>query len=198
MTYRHRLRARHTQPVITIVILGDDRRRWRPKRHKEGKYGSWDICEWIPIKLLDLGKDMADLESDENVFALFVAAHLETMATRKNLLNNLQARKLDSVDGLRWYQLIDWLMKLPAEMNRSVVRTVFQQQTEESMKYVSFAEQMGIEKGIEKGELLGRIRQCQELLKQEQTPKDNLLAMPLDELEALLARLRKQLLPNGD
>ena len=74
MTYRHRLRARHAQPVISIVIFGDDRRRWRPKKHKEGKYGSSDICEWIAIKLLDLGRNMTVLESDENVFALFVAA----------------------------------------------------------------------------------------------------------------------------
>jgi hypothetical protein len=196
MTYRHRLRARHRQPVITIVILGDDRRGWRPKKHREGKYGSADTCEWIPIKLLDLSKNIAELESDANVFALFVAAHLETMATRKDLgkrqeakiriLSNLQARKLEKVDGGRWYDLIDWLMKLPSEMNN----TVYQQQKEKGMRYVGFAAQMGA--------LLGQIRLCQELLKQEPTPEEELQAMSYEELEALLARLRKELRPNGD
>ena len=143
--------------MVTIVILGDDRRGWRPRKHKEGKYGSWDVCEWIPIKLLDLRKKLAELESEENVFALFVAAHLETMATRKDMakrqqakiriLGNLQTRKMDPADGVRWFQLIDWLMKLTLEMNRSVISAVLQQQTEESMKYISSAEQIGIEKG---------------------------------------------------
>ena len=85
MTYRHRLRGRHGQPMVTVVILGDDRRRWRPRKHREGQYGSGDSCEWIVLKLLDLSSHIAELEQDENLFALFVAAHLATMATRKDL-----------------------------------------------------------------------------------------------------------------
>ena len=199
MTYRHRLRARHDQPMITIVVLGDERRGWRPKKHKEGKYGSADICEWIPIKLLDLSRNMAELESDENVFALFVAAHLETMATRKDLvkrqeaknriLSNLQSRNLDKADGGRWYDLIDWLMKLPKEMNEAV----YQKQEEIGMKWGGYAAQ----KGRKEGEMLGRIHECQELLKQKPTPDEELLGMKQEELETLLARLREQLAPNG-
>ncbi len=125
------------------------------------------------------------------------------------ILSNLQARKMDATDGLRWYQLIDWLMKLPAELNEAV----YQQQREKGMKYISYAEQKGIEqgiekgrekgreegieKGIEKGRLLGQIRLCQELLKQATTPEAELLAMPQEELSALLARLREQLSLNG-
>jgi flagellar biosynthesis/type III secretory pathway protein FliH len=74
------------------------------------------------------------------------------------------------------------------------------------MKYVSYAEEKGIEKGMEQGraqggaqgELLGQIRLCQELLKQKPTPEEELLALPQEELRAVLARLRNQLLPNGD
>jgi hypothetical protein len=65
---------------------------------------------------------------------------------------------------------------------------------EKAMKHVSYAEQ----KGMEKGELLGQVRLCQELLKQNPTPKEDLLAMKQEEREALLARLREQLPPNGD
>jgi hypothetical protein len=204
MTYRHRLRGRYGQPVVTLVILGDGRRRWRPKKHHEGKYGSADSCTWIPIKLLDLSQNLGDLESDENVFALFVAAHLETMMTRRDLtarqqaklrvLSSLQMRKLEPAEGREWYRLIDWLMKLPAELNEQVYETLVRQHTEEPMKYVSFAEQ----KGIEKGELLGQIRLCQELLKQPPTPQAELLALTPETLSALLGQLRQQLLPNGD
>ncbi len=53
----------------------------------------------------------------------------------------------------------------------------------------------GNEKGIAKGQLLGRIHQCQELLKQEPTPEAKLLAMNQEELEALLAELHKSFCP---
>ena len=86
------------------------------------------------------------------------------MATRENLskrqeakvrlLSNLQRRKLDEADGREWYRLIDWLMKLPEEMNRQVHEDLFRQHAEEPMKYVSYAERLGIEKGIEQGEVL--------------------------------------------
>jgi hypothetical protein len=93
-------------------------------------------------------------------------------------------------------------MKLPAELNEQVYETLVRQHTEEPMKYVSFAEQKGIEKGreegIAKGELLGQIRLCQELLKQPPTPQAELLALTPENLSALLAQLRQQLLPNGD
>jgi flagellar biosynthesis/type III secretory pathway protein FliH len=77
------------------------------------------------------------------------------------------------------------------------------------MNFVSYAEQKGIEKGIEKGreegreegiekgQLLGQIRLCQELLNQSATPQAELLALPQEELSALLARLREQLSLNG-
>jgi hypothetical protein len=112
---------------------------------------------WLPIKLLKLGKETADLENEDNVFSLFVAAHLETLATRKDLagrqqaklrlLGNLQQRKMDAADGREWYRLIDFLMKLPEEMNQQVHQELYRQHAEEPMKYVSFAERQGIEKG---------------------------------------------------
>ena len=55
----------------------------------------------------------------------------------------------------------------------------------------------GIEKGIEKGAVVGQVRLCQELLKQTPTPKKELSALSEQDLSALLAQLRQQLLPNG-
>jgi hypothetical protein len=43
---------------------------------------------------------------------------------------------------------VDWLMKLPEEMNQQVHQELYRQHAEEPMKYVSFAEREGIEKGV--------------------------------------------------
>ncbi len=165
MTYRHRLRGRFGKPVVTVVIFGDDNRKWCPKGHEEGEFASGDSCTWIPLKLLTLGKKTPELENEDNVFSLFIAAHLATMATRKKpakrqaaklrLLSNLQRRKLDEIDGREWYRLIDWIMPLPEERNRQVQQELYRQHAEEPMNYVSFAEREGIKKGIEQGEIQG-------------------------------------------
>jgi hypothetical protein len=203
MTYRHRLRGRFGKPVVSVVIFGDDNRKWCPKKYREGQLGSGDSCSWIPIKLLTVGEQSPDLENEENVFGLFIVAHLETLATRKDLakrrkaklrlLSNLQRRKMDEADGREWYRLIDWLMVLPKEMNQQVHQELYRQHAEEPMKYVSFAEREGIEKGM----VMGQVRMCQEILKQEQTPEVELARMSQEELAALLAQLRKQVMPNG-
>src|SRR5262249_25693961 len=187
-----------------------------PRKHSEGQFGANDSCTWRAIKLLKLADEAPDLENEENVFSLFIAAHLAALRTSKShskrmkekvrILNNLQSRKLDQSDGQEWYRLIDFIMTLPEEMNKQVHEEVYRQHTEDPMKYVSFAEREGIAKGLEKGreegieqgELMGQVRLCQELLKQQPTPKAELLALSQEDLAALLALLRHQLLPNGN
>jgi predicted transposase/invertase (TIGR01784 family) len=48
-----------------------------------------------------------------------------------------------------------------------------------------------------KGSLVGRVHLCQDLLKQQPTPEEELWALPVENLIALLDLLRKQLTPNG-
>jgi hypothetical protein len=55
----------------------------------------------------------------------------------------------------------------------------------------------GIEKGLTKGTLVGKVNLCQELLKQPLTPEKELSALPEQDLAALLAQLRQQLPTNG-
>ncbi len=157
MSYRHRLRSRYGKPVVTIVVFGDNNRRWGPTKHTEGQHGSSDTCKWLTLKLLKIAKQVPDLENEENVFSLFIAAHLAALRTTKNLpqrkeekvrlLSNLQSRKLANIDGREWYRLIDWIMTLPEEMNREVHEQVYRQHTEDPMKYVSYAERTGAVRG---------------------------------------------------
>ncbi|HYT91460.1 MAG TPA: hypothetical protein VEL76_22290 [Gemmataceae bacterium] len=53
------------------------------------------------------------------------------------------------------------------------------------------------EKGILKGTLVGKIQMCQEMLKQPVTPEHELRAQSEQQLDSLLAQLRKQWLANG-
>ena len=53
------------------------------------------------------------------------------------------------------------------------------------------------ERGARKG-LVGQVHLCQKLLKQSPTPQEELSALPIEKLTALLDQLQKELLPNGD
>jgi hypothetical protein len=61
---------------------------------------------------------------------------------------------------------------------------------------VEEAEERGMEKGIEKGEYIGRIHAYEQLLKRQQTPSDDLVQHKRDDLrrraDALEAELNSQ------
>ena len=51
----------------------------------------------------------------------------------------------------------------------------------------------GLEKGLEKGKLIGQIHMTQNLLKQERTPREELIRKSKEELQSLLQQLQSQL-----
>jgi len=55
----------------------------------------------------------------------------------------------------------------------------------------------GIKKGLNKGELIGRIRQCQELLNQLIESTDDLATLSIEELTRKLEQLKEQLVSKG-
>jgi hypothetical protein len=97
------------------------------------------------------------------------------------LLRNLVARPLDPNDGQRWYRGIDWLMRLPEEMDRQVHQQVQATLPEGTMSYISFAERQGIEKGIEQGERAGLLRGLRALLEARFGPEGAALVDRLGE-----------------
>jgi predicted transposase/invertase (TIGR01784 family) len=105
---------------------------------------------------------------------------------------------------------------LPARLNQPVFRRAIKelemltQDEQERMRYearmlairtqqtlVEEAEERGMEKGreegIEKGEFIGRIHLAERLLKRLQTPSDDLVQLPLDDLNRRAEELERKL-----
>jgi hypothetical protein len=53
--------------------------------------------------------------------------------------------------------------------------------------------EQGMEQGLAKGTLIGRIELLQQLLQQASIPKENLVSLDLDELQRLEGELTRQL-----
>ncbi len=95
------------------------------------------------------------LEDSANPFAVITLAHLATHATNKDLLARKDA-KVKVVRGLHrhgWdakrrrtlFDVVDWMMGLPKELDRQVWKEVQFLEKEDEMPYVSSLERMAIE-----------------------------------------------------
>jgi hypothetical protein len=166
--YATRLMDRFNLPVVSIAILGDDRPGWRPTGWQTELWGSRIDFQFVMVKLLDYRARVDQLMADRNPFAAVVLAHLETLATRRNAPARRRA-KLAAVrrlydlgyerdEVLRLFRLIDWLLRLPADLEAAFWNEVRAYEEEHQMSYITSVERIGIEKGLAQGRREGLVR----------------------------------------
>ena len=113
------------------------------------------------MKLLDYRNRWEELERSTNVFAVVVMAWLETLATRHDaegrlrakwgLVRRLYQRGLSRQDVLDLFWFIDWLMFLPAPVQKRFVENVRRHEEETRMRYVTTIERMAKDEGLQEG-----------------------------------------------
>ncbi|MCG8348928.1 MAG: hypothetical protein MI924_14245 [Chloroflexales bacterium] len=113
------------------------------------------------VKLRDHQARWAALEASRNPFATVGMAHLRTQDTRKNLVERQQAklaltRRLYQLGYerpaiIQLFRFIDWVMRLPAALERSFWQALRAFEAESHMTYVASVERMGIEQGCAAG-----------------------------------------------
>lgn len=77
-TYNFRIFDRFDQPAISLAILCDTNREWRPNNYSYHYPHTRLNFEFGISKLLDYGNSWQDLENSNNPFATVVMAHLKT------------------------------------------------------------------------------------------------------------------------
>jgi hypothetical protein len=104
-----------------------------------------------------------------------VQAHRAAQATRHDpagrvaakvgLVRKLYRRGLTREQIQTLYRFIDWLLRLPKELDDQTVRTIRAIEEEQGMSYVTAAERYGIEQGLAQGRAEGTaVGQIQGLL----------------------------------
>jgi hypothetical protein len=82
--YNARIFQLYDRPVISLAILSDNNRRWRPQAFAFEFPGTSLHFQFGTAKLLDFQAQMDTLATNNNPFALVVLAHLQATATRKD------------------------------------------------------------------------------------------------------------------
>jgi hypothetical protein len=163
--YHYRLHDRYRQPIVSLAVLGDDRPAWKPSGYH---YALWDCAldfRFPVAKLLDYAPQRAQLEADANPFATVVLAHLAAQETRQSdaqralakfaLTRRLYTLGYDRQEILDLYAFIDWMLRLPLELEDQVWRQIEQYEQETRMSYITTAERIGHERGLEEGRAEG-------------------------------------------
>jgi len=111
--------------------------------------------------LLDYATHQDQLYQNPNPFALVTLAHLLTQATRQDmnarfaakwkLVQLLYQRGWDKQRVIDLFSVLDWMMRLPEQLKRSLWHNIEVLEEQEKMRYVTSVEQIGIEKGLLQG-----------------------------------------------
>lgn len=155
--YNYRLFDRYNRQIVSLAVLADDRKRWRPRRYRMELWGCEERFTFPRVKLLDYADQEEALAASVNPFAIVALASLKTRATREHpedrvqwklrLFKLLYARGYRKEDILELMRFIDCVMTLPEEFEEQFDNAVFQYEEETHMKYVTSFERSGIKKG---------------------------------------------------
>lgn len=161
--YHARLYDRSRQQIASFAILGDDRPNWRPSTFG---YTLWRCAlrlDFPTVKLLDY--DLAILEASTNPCATVVLAHRLAQATRHNPAGRMDAkltlaRRLyrqgrTREEIVRLYRFIDWLLRLPADLEQETWRQIKAFEEEQQMAYITSAERFGIAEAVANAHIEG-------------------------------------------
>ncbi|MBJ7899141.1 MAG: DUF4351 domain-containing protein [Cyanobacteria bacterium RI_101] len=170
--YNYRLYDRYHRPVATLAVLADTNPRWRPQGFSYDLLGSRTSIEFAAVKILDYANQLDALLDNPNPFALVTAAHLLTQQTRRNpagrydakwrLARLLYERDWDKQRILDLFGIIDWLMKLPQNLDKQLWTSIQNLERNKAMPYVLSVERIARQEGRQEGLQEGRQKGLQE------------------------------------
>ncbi len=162
-TYHYRILDRHGIRVVTLAILGDRSRTWRPISYNNVFLGCGTTFQFRICKTIDF-EDRLDHPRHRNSQAfLIIAAHLGTQQHRKKPQDLYQCRlelslRLNSegytsaeIQNLLW--LMDWLMPLPEPLKIPFRNELQRRQPDKTMPHITLFQEIGRQEGRQEATL---------------------------------------------
>lgn len=156
--YNYRLFDKFHQSVISIAVLADGVKNWRPYKYERNIWGTKLHFNFISIKLLDYMDQEEKLMTDSNPFGIVIWAHLQSLKTKKDFESRLKSKIIITRALFRQgynknfiahlYRFIDWVLALPESFELEYNTEI---KEDKKMTYITSIERLGIKKGIEKG-----------------------------------------------
>ncbi len=163
--YNYRLFDRFRRPVASLALLVE----WhgRPMANQFGYclFGCEMGFRFPIVKLSAYAEHMDELLHDANPFALITAAHLMTQQTRRDdvqrkrakwrLTRLLYERNWARQEIIDLFSIIDWLMRLPPELEQALRRRITAYERRHEVPYITSIERLGRAEGKAEGKAEG-------------------------------------------
>ena len=159
--YNYRIFDRYDRPVVSLALLADQRPGWRPDSFGYELWGCKVGIEFPVVKVTDYAGKWEELEADPNPFAVCVMAYMKAQETHGNvedrkrwklyLARRLYEKGYQREDIIRLFRFIDWIMRLPEELEESFWQDIRQYEEAKKVEYITSVERIGIKKGMQKG-----------------------------------------------
>ena len=148
------------------AVLADEHTNWRPDYFSYRVLGSETSIRFPIAKLTDYHNQLDELQTSDNSFAIVTATHILTQRTRKNDYERYQAKRLlvrllyqrmwDKQRVIDLFYMIDWMMRLPEQLEQQLWLEIETIEENKNMHYVTSVERIGIAKGRQEGRDEGR------------------------------------------
>ncbi|MBP6104444.1 MAG: DUF4351 domain-containing protein [Gammaproteobacteria bacterium] len=157
--YRCRLRELYNKPIASLAVLIDANPDWRPNSYREEVWGSSLEMIFPIVKMTDYQDRIAELQLSSNRFAHVILAQLALnkkeepearLSTKFELTRNLYKLGWSGEDVRSLYKFIDWVITLPSELDLVYNDRVMKIEKELKVEYVTTAERVGIQKGLQR------------------------------------------------
>jgi hypothetical protein len=169
--YQTRLRDRLGLPVASLLVLADRSPGWRPLEFSDNSLGLRLTSQFAAIKLLDFRDRPGQLAASPNPFAFMTAAHLAAMQTRhspqwrgerkRELVLQMFQHDWNQQLMADLFNVLDWMMPLPDDMQRALVAQVRSLQRRFNMPFenclVKYAKLEARAEGLAEGRAEGRV-----------------------------------------
>lgn len=152
--YNYRLFDRFKQHAVSLAILTDANRHWRPDHYEHEVFGCRVRLDFPVAKILEYEPQITELEQDVTPFALVVLAHLRTLQTvgkekaqarkdfKKQLLHLCWQRGYEKKWTGQLLRFLDWVMKLPKNLEQQLRQELAKEEKLIMKKYVTSWERM--------------------------------------------------------
>ncbi|MEZ4862714.1 MAG: DUF4351 domain-containing protein [Caldilineaceae bacterium] len=200
-TYNYRLLDWHGAGVASFAVLSDEDPGWLPGSYVRDLLGTRLSFTYTTAKLLDHGAQWVALEADDNPFATVVMAHLKTQETKSSptarynwkfsLIRRLFERGYTQQDVINLFHFIDWVMRLPRDLEHQLREEIVQMEMQQAKPYVSMFARIEREEGREEGRKDEAVRLLLRLLSHRfgqvpETLQARLQELAVDQFEPLM------------
>jgi Domain of unknown function (DUF4351) len=145
------------QAPVSLAILCDGKRDWRPSRYGFTTPGSSLDFQFTAVKLLDYETQWSQLEQSRNPFAVVVMSHLKTRETKDNaidrkvwkvrLVKRLYELGYERSEVLNLFRFVDWVMILSEGLKRTFWDEMKTYEEDRKMPYITSVEEIGYDRG---------------------------------------------------